>query len=114
MINALLVRWAGGWFDVEDPSAYSGPEREEGFFKAGDSQYLEDATELAEAVLAHTAARNEEIDVTVEGPLTAVVGDTLTAPDSTGAAATWRVVAVTYSHDKEGNVVRSPELEIVA
>lgn len=112
-VSALLVRWAGGHIEVEDPNAYSPGVREEGFLRAGDSQYPEDARELAEAVLVNMADRDEKLAVTVEGALTAIVGDTLTAPDSTGSAATWRVVGITYSRDREGNVVRTPLLELV-
>jgi hypothetical protein len=112
-ITALLVRWSGGHIEVEDPNAYSPGVREEGFLRAGDSQYAADARELAEAILVHMADREERITAAVEGAFTAVVGDTLTAPDSTGSSQTWRVVGISYSTDEEGNVIRTPRLELV-
>lgn len=111
--TALLVRWASGYIEVEDPNAYSPGVREEGFLKVGDSQYPEEARELAEAILARMAGRDEQITTSVEGALAAEVGDTLTAPDSAGAAQTWRVIGIAYSHDTEGYVVRTPILELV-
>ncbi len=111
--TALLVRWSGGHIEVEDPNAYSPGVREEGFLRAGDSQYAIDAQHLADAILANMAGRDEQITTAVEGAFPAVEGDTLTAPDSTGAAQTWRVVGTTFSHDREGNVIRTPMLELV-
>ncbi len=112
-VTALLVRWAGGHIEVEDPNAYSPGVREEGFLRAGDSQYAADARELAEAILLNMADRDERITAAVEGTFTAEVGDTLTAPDSTGAAMTWRVIGITYDEDREGYVTRVPLLELV-
>ena len=112
-ITALLVRWAGGHIEVEDPNAYSPGVREEGCLRAGDSQYAADARELAEAILIRMADRDERITAAVEGAFSPQIGDTLTAPDSTGTASTWRVVGVTYGHDEEGNVIRTPRLVLV-
>jgi hypothetical protein len=111
VITALLVRWSGGHLEV-DAGDYEGV-REEAFFKAGDSQYPEDAVELATAVLEGLGGENESIDVTFEGAFVAAVGDTLIAPDVNGSARTWRVVGIDYSHDREGNVTRKPTLEII-
>lgn len=108
--TALLVRWSGGFIEVTQPGATV---REEGFFSAGTAVFAADAIELAEAVLDRVAQRDEKITVTVEGAFPAAIGQTLTAPDSTGAMVTWRVVGIAYTHDREGNVIRSPQLELV-
>lgn len=113
MITALLTRWAGGHLDVVDLSVYGDGVREEGFFRAGDSQYTADAEELAAAILARMAGRDEKLQIAWEGAFTGTIGDTLTAPDSAGTPASWRVVAINYTHDREGNVLRVPLVELV-
>lgn len=108
--TALLVRWAQGYLEL---AAVGAAVREEGFLKAGSSQSSEDATELAQALLDRVAEREETITVAVEGAFAAVIGDTLTAPDLDGNAATWRVVGINYTADEEGHVTRVPILELV-
>lgn len=109
--TALLVRWLHGHTEVEQAGATV---REEGFLRAGDSEYLEDATEMGQAVLDELSEVPEKIRITVEGGFAVTVGQTVSAVDSTGTSRTWRVVGITFSHDPEGNVVRSPVLELVS
>lgn len=107
--NCLLIRWLHGWIENDR----GGGVREEGMLRAGDSTYPEDAMALADAVMDHEAEPKESLRITWEGALGFTIGQTITAADSSGAAATWRCVGIAYSHDDEGYVIRSPVLELV-
>lgn len=116
--NTYLVRWAQGWLEVEDTDSQDAHGRHEGFFSAGQANTAEEATRLAEALLARFAGAKDEQVITVEPTGTDdvpyvhyVVGDTVTVPDHTGAPVTRRVVKVSVATDDEGYAFYRPEFE---
>lgn len=115
--NALLVRWSGGWLEVEDAPSVTAHGRHEDYLSAGDADSEAEAERIALGLLARLAWPSEEITVELEP--TGVsdrpyvhfeTGDTVIAPDSEGNATTWRVKGFTVTEDGEGNARYVPEL----
>lgn len=118
LTNALLVRWADGFVEVADAPSIATNGRHEGFLSAGNAPSIEEATRTGQGVLARFATDNEKVTAMFEAiddtdrPYTGFgVGDTITVPDSTGAAATRRVAGITVTEDEDGVLLFVPELQ---
>lgn len=116
--NVLLVRWSQGWLEVVDAASVTAHGRHGAFLSAGQANTVEEATRLARAILARDANERDDMDITVEPTGVGdvpyddyVVGDTVTAPDHTGAGLARRVVRLGVSHDEEGFAVYRPTFE---
>lgn len=116
--NTYLVRWAQGWFEVEELTSQSVHGRHEDFFSAGQANTVEEAARLTAALLAQFAYSKDEQDIAVE-PTNGndvpyadyVVGDVVTVPDHTGAAVSRRVIGFSVTTDDEGNAIYRPTFE---
>lgn len=120
LVNALLVRWQGGYIEVEDAASIATYGRCEGFLSLGNVPSAEQATVQATAILNQRAAPQVSVVAGVEPtgvgdvPLDDFgVGDSVTAPNQAGVNESLRVKAVTVTEDAEGNPVFAPELSTV-
>jgi hypothetical protein len=121
MINALLVRYAGGWHEVTDPAAITTHGRREALLGVGALPSTPEVERVARQQLAHNAAPKVAIAAGYQ-PRTAdelpylswAVGDTVTLPGMDGTPRAERVVALTVSEDDDGRVTFAPELADVA
>ena len=116
LVNALLVRYAGGYHTAEDAASIAAYGRHEGFLSLGALQSTTEVDRVCAAVFTRLANPAETITAGVEP--TGVgdvpfddfdVADWITAPS--GAV---RVESVTVTEDAEGNPIYAPELETAA
>lgn len=114
VVTTLLVRWAGGWTEVEWPGA---SERREGFLSLGDVQSLDEVERVALGVLGRLHLPQEVVTATVEPTSSADqpyiayrVGDYVTAADGTGSPSSQRVRGITTTEDVDGDPVFVPQL----
>lgn len=118
MINALLVRWSGGWAEVLDAASITARGRSEALLGLGAAQSIAEVERVAAAQLATYASPRTEvtadlipIDETDTPYLAFRVGDSVTVPDWDGSATLERIVALTVAEDENGQVTYSPELK---
>lgn len=107
-VNALLVRWNGGWLERTSPAAIAIDGRCEAVLMIGHITQRAEAIRLGDATLAEYATERVQTDVTVE-PLpgeTWAVGDTVTLE----GGASHRVLRTAYTHDANGRVTVLPTL----
>lgn len=116
LVNALLVRWAGGYTWRTDASSISTYGRREGFLALGAVQSLAEARRVADAVLANSSSPRISTTAAIEPSGSGDVpyddwdvADYLAAPVS-GDPTTKRVMALTVTEDAEGNPIYVPEL----
>lgn len=112
IVNALLIRWAGGFTIATDPSSISTYGRLEGFLSLGNVTDEATAVTLGNAVLAdQSVVQLTETGVVMptgagDSPYQAFgVGDTITAPDLSGSGAAFRVQTIQVQEDTEGNPI---------
>jgi len=117
LVNALLVRWAGGYHEVTDAASIAQHKRKEGFLQLGAVQSVEQVETICEALFAYMAqvqvATTMAVHPTGSGDVPGQdwdEGDWITAPAAEGGTASQRVLALTTSADEEGNPVFVPEL----
>jgi len=115
LTNAMLVRWGGGFTFATVPASITTYSRREGYLAVGASG-KDEALRIANAILANRANPDVAVTAVLEPAGTDVpyvnfdVGDTITAPDPSGATAAQRVVGITVSEDTDGNNLFVPEL----
>jgi hypothetical protein len=116
-INALLVRWHGGWHEVTDPSSIARYGRRGGMLGLGAAQTIAEVEAIGRQQLAIYADVREVISVDLvpadesDRPYPAfLVGDTVTVPNVDGDPTVERVMALTVSQDDDGQVTYAPEL----
>lgn len=118
--NALLVRWAGGFVWVTDAASITAYGRREGYVTVGGATSVAEAQRVAVAVLADRTAPEVAVTAALEptgsdAPYVHFgVGDTITAPNESGTAASVRVVAIGVTEDADGHPTFVPELGVVA
>lgn len=119
LTNAYLVRWARGLLEVADAASIAAYGRHEGYLPLNGSQSPQDASQVAERVLAVRAypqlATTIGLRPTGAGDNPYVdfdLGDWLSAPDDDGTTTPARVRSLsTRDHpDNTGQVVFTPEL----
>lgn len=118
-VNALLVRWAGGYLEVEDAASITAHGRHEEFLSVGDAESTVEAERVALGQLARLAWPAEAVAVTTEPIGTDDVpyvdygtADLILGPDSTGTPRTWRVIGFTVTEDDEGVPIYAPTLRL--
>lgn len=118
-MSVTLTRWAGGWLETEDAGLVAAHGRLEGYVAQGAADSTAEATRVAEGLIDRMGRPAEKLTVAVrpaggdEAYADYITGDTLTAPDSNGNPATWRVKGFTVSEDANGKVFPVPELVLV-
>lgn len=117
LVNALLVRWAGGYHVVEDAASIAAFDRREGFLSLGAAQSVEEVERAGAAVLAQwgspavtTTAGIEPIGDGDQPFEDFGVADWITVPDEAGIPTSIRVRSLSVSEDPEGNPVFAQEL----
>lgn len=119
-INALLVRYDGGYFEALDTSSIAASGfgvRRESLLSVADMRSPDEATRVADSTLASYARTRTAVEANLE-PLDNSevpyvgfdVGDSVTVDDETDTPATSRVQAISVSEDAEGAVIWTPEL----
>ena len=111
-ITALIIRWAGGFTEVESATGIANFGRLEGFLSLGNVLSEATANSLGNAVLADQSVVQLTSTGTVQ-PVSSTdtpyegfnVGDTITAPDLSGAGAPFRVQTIQVQEDQEGNPI---------
>jgi len=118
LVTSALVRWAGGWSEVTNPTAVAAHGRVEGLLGLGALSSPAEVLRVADAQLATFGNPREEINAGIEPVDTTDTpylafrpGDVVTVPDSTGTPTAERVVAMTVSvDDATGRVIFTPTL----
>jgi hypothetical protein len=118
VINALLVRWSGGWHEVVDSASIAAYGRREAVLGLGAIQSIAELERIAGEQLARYADPRTEINADfapaaeTETPyLTFLVGDNVTVPEIDGTTAAERVLAMTVNEDDNGTVTYAPDLK---
>lgn len=117
VVTLLLVRYNGGFFEVEDAAAVAAWGRKEGFVQFGSVSDHDEAQRVAEAILGFQNAPRVATTLGIE-PTGAgddpyadyAVGDTIHAPD-VGGDTDQRVMSLTVSEDQNGDVSFANELK---
>lgn len=118
LANALLVRWSQGWGEVTAPTSIATFGRHELLLGLGAARTFDEVNVIAQRMLNIYADVREQISADLQ-PSSATetpyigfgVGDTITVPDSTGAATAERIMALTVSQDDDGTITYAPELK---
>lgn len=120
MINALLVRWGGGWAEVRDDTAIAADRRREALLGLGAVQSVPEMQRVAQRQLAIFVDVRTEIagdlgprDETDTPYLAFGLGDTVPVPDHTGAAVRERVIGMTVAEDDNGALSYAPTFKDV-
>lgn len=120
LLNALLVRWAGGWHEVVDDASVTTHGRREALLGLGAVQSLGELERVAREQLRiygepriEISADVEPVDDTDTPYLGYLVGDTIEVPGMSGALGRERVLALTVAEDQDGNITFAPELRNV-
>lgn len=116
IVNAMLVRWSGGYTWATVAGSIDAYGRREGYLAVAASS-RDEALRIADALLANRATPDVAVTAVLEPTGTGDVpyadfgvGDYLNAPDAAGAVASQRVVSLTVSEDEHGNSRFVPEL----
>lgn len=116
-INALLVRWDGGWREVRNEASIATFGRREALLGLGALQSPQEVDRVAGQQLAIFA--NPRMAIAADhAPIGDVdrpffdynVADTITVPDYGGGTITQRVRALSGAEDDNGEITYSPEL----
>lgn len=119
LVTALLVRWKGGYLEVEHDDGILAYGRIVDFLSLGHIESPEQASIIGEAVLARravpafslTAGVEPGVDGQVDVPFDDYdVGDTITAPDEALAGIATRVTSIGFVEDEIGEPVYAVEL----
>lgn len=118
IVNALLVRYAGGYHEVVDQDSIDEHGRAEGFLQLGGVQSEEDVETIASSLFAQMA--NPQVGTIMAIDPTGVgdvpnrhyrKGDYIIAPDENGVPTLQRVRSLTTTVDREtGKLLFVPEL----
>lgn len=118
VVTLLLVRYNGGYFEVENAAAVAQWGRKEGFVQLGSVSDHDEAERIATAILGFQNAPRVATTLGVEpvgvgdAPYADyAVGDTISAPDVGGALGTQRVMSLTVAEDADGDVTFANELK---
>jgi hypothetical protein len=113
-VNALLVRWQGGWHEVLDEASIAAHGRSEMLLGLGAAHTLSEVETIARRLLADRARPRREITAEIapqgatDTPYVGFgVGDTVDLGAFSGRE---RVMALTVAEDEHGNVSYAPEL----
>jgi hypothetical protein len=116
-VNALLVRWNGGWREVLAPNSIATFGRREALLGLGALQSPQEVDRVAGQQLAifgdnrmAIAADVNPIDQTDRPYRGWNVGDTVTVPAYAGGTISQRIRAITGAEDDNGEITYSPEL----
>jgi hypothetical protein len=116
IINAMLVRWSGGYTWALAQGSIDDYSRREGYLTVAASS-RDEAVRIADALLANRATPDVAVTATLEPTGVGdvpyadfAVGDYIDAPNDAGDVASQRVVAFTVSEDETGNSIFVPEL----
>lgn len=117
LVNALFVRWAGGYHVVEEPVSIAEHGRREGYLTLGSAQSIEQVERAARAFFDQWAqpavAVTARIEPTGSGDRPFAdfdLADWLSVPDEAGDPSPVRLRSLTVSEDPEGNPIFDPEL----
>jgi len=117
-VNALLVRWTGGWDEVADETSIGRWGRREATLGLGAEQDLAEVQRVARAQLTTLANPRTEIATEplpvdeADTPWLAYrVGDYIGAPDWNAGPAAQRVLSMGGSLDADGRLTYSVELK---
>jgi streptogramin lyase len=117
LVTTFLARWGGGWHEVTDSGAEASYGRREALLGLGALASLAEVERVAVEALVAYATPREEITASIlpttgdDAYLDWNVGDTVTVPDSAGAAVVERVVGITVSEDNgSGRAVVNPTM----
>lgn len=118
VVNALLVRWLGGYQEETNPTSITAYGRREGLLSLGPVTTTEEVERIAQGLLMLTAEPRVATELGIEptgvGDLPYDdydIGDTISAPDETGTLALQRVVSITVTEDQDGEVSYANELK---
>lgn len=117
LVNALLVRWAGGWHTVEDSASIATWGRYEGFLSLGAAQSTAEVERITTAVFARRAqpviTTKIGIEPTGDGDVPFDdwnVSGEVTAPAEGGTDEALLVASLTLAEDADGVLAFLPEL----
>lgn len=113
----MLVRWKGGYMEETDAGGVTEWGRKEGFLQLGNVTEVTEVDRISAAVLGFQGEPRVATTLSIEPSgdgdepfVDFAVGDTITAPDETEAAATQRVMSLTVVEDENGEVTYANEL----
>lgn len=116
--TVLLVRYGGGYIEVQNAAAVAAWGHKEAFLQLGAVSDRDQAERVANAVLAFqgdprisTTLGIEPTGVGDEPYVDFAVGDEITAPDETGGSSLQRVMSLTVAEDENGDVSFANELK---
>lgn len=111
IVNAMLVRWVGGWIEVLDTGSVTTLGRHEALLSLGAQEAEAEARRLAVAQLADVSKVRFEVaaDVAPMGPvdkpfLGYTLGDRLNVPSWDGVSRPTRITSMSGSVDVDGRV----------
>lgn len=117
LANYLLVRWSGGYVLVEDAASQTAHGVKQALLTLSNITDEDEATRIGQATLGFSASPRVAAAAGIEptgagdSPFTDWdLGDTLVAPDETGATSAQRVVSITVAEDDNGDATFAPEL----
>lgn len=114
MINALLVRWVGGWHEVTDAASITAHGRREALLGLGAAQSVREVERIAARQLDIYADVRTSVTVSPTDVVTVPgLGDRVTVPDSDGTPVLERVMARTFTEDENGTVTFAAEVHDV-
>lgn len=117
--TVALVRWYGGWTEIENDSGVTNFGRREGFFSYGAQQSVEEVTRLARAELSGMFAKNREQMTAEHRPATLsetpYVGgykpsDRVISDDFDGTPTLFPVLSLAVTEDVEGQLSFVPSV----
>lgn len=116
IVNAMLVRWSGGYTWATVAGSIDTYGRREGYLAVAASS-KDEALRIAHALLANRATPDVAVTAVLEPTGTGDVpyadfglGDYVDAADAAGAVASQRMVSLTVTEDEHGNTRFVPEL----
>ena len=116
LVTALLVRWGGGYVEVEDAAGITAFGRIVGFVKLGEIQSAEQATVIGQSLLAKRSIPPAAVQADIEPDVDSTpfadfnVGDTIDCPDEDLVGQPTRVISIGFTEDDVGDPIYSVEL----
>jgi len=110
VINSLLVRWSGGWAQVEDAGSVSAIGRREALLGLGAAQSLGEVERIARIQLGIYSDARTQVTAAPVTDVYPALGDRVTVPDADGTPVAERVLARTFSEDDNGTVTFAAEI----